>query len=81
MQQTSFCTSGYVSLKRLITVYGDTQARLAEALSLSRSTLNSKLNKRNGACLTYGEIMKIIGRYRLELTRCADLFFFPSPAE
>ncbi|MBM6680057.1 helix-turn-helix domain-containing protein [Pseudoflavonifractor capillosus] len=62
-------------LKAKMVEYGDTQAKLAEAVGISLSRLNAKLNGTDGAEFTLGEIKKIKKRYGLDATQIERMFF------
>lgn len=54
--------------------YGDTQVKLAEAMGISFSRLNAKINQR-GADFTLLEVNFIIDRYHMNKTEAAKCFF------
>lgn len=62
-------------LKAKMVEYGDTQAKLAEAVGISLSRLNAKLNGTDGAEFTLGEIKKIKKRYGLDAAQIERIFF------
>lgn len=53
---------------------GDTQEKLAEAIGISLSNLNAKLNE-NGTTFRLGEIDQIRARYHLSPQETMDIFF------
>lgn len=53
----------------------DTQAKLAEAMGLSLSRFNAKINEREGAAFTQTEMAFIIKRYRLTSEDAMEIFF------
>lgn len=55
--------------------YGDNQSTLAEAMGLSRTRLNSKINEKYGATFTQIEIKFIKDRYGLSAQRMEEIFF------
>lgn len=55
--------------------YGDTQETLANAMGLSVSRLNAKINERDGASFDQKEIQFIIERYSLTRDEAMDIFF------
>lgn len=55
--------------------FGDNNATLAEALSLSPQRLSAKINETNGAEFTANEIKIIIKRYSLTADEVMDIFF------
>ncbi|MBQ0079725.1 MAG: hypothetical protein KBS66_07550 [Eubacterium sp.] len=55
--------------------HGDTQKSLADALGLSLSRLNAKINARDGADFTQTEMQCIIDRYKLGPMDTAEIFF------
>ena len=60
-----------------IVKHNETQMAVAEALGLSPSRFNAKINKREGAEFTQGEIQIIIDRYRLTPEDVSAIFFCP----
>lgn len=62
-------------LKAEMIRYGDTQSTLAEAMGISRTRFNTKLNERRGASFTQPEIAFIRMRYRLNAQRLVAIFF------
>lgn len=61
-------------LKAKMILYGDTGNDLAKYLSISRTTLSSKMNN-NGSEFTQGEILKIKERYDLTGSEIDEIFF------
>lgn len=59
----------------------DTQNKLAEAMGLSLSRLNAKINERGGAAFTQSEIAFIIQRYRLSNDEAMEIFFAPKVSQ
>lgn len=62
-------------LKAKMTVFGDTQLSLANALGISGSRLNSKINETDGAQFTMSEMQTIVGRYHLTEADIKLIFF------
>ena len=62
-------------LQSLLAKYGDTQQTLANLLGLSLSRTNAKINSKDGAEFTQGEINVIKKLYRLTLQELNDIFF------
>ncbi len=54
---------------------GDTQEELAEAMGLSLSRLNAKINRRNGAMFNQAEIDFIFRRYKFTPNEIVNIFF------
>lgn len=61
-------------LKGIITMKDGCQAVLAEAMGLSLSRLNAKINETN-AEFTQSEIAFIRDRYNLDKSQVSDIFF------
>lgn len=61
-------------LKGIITMNDGSQAILADAMGLSLSRLNAKINETN-AEFTQSEIAFIRDRYRLTKSQVSDIFF------
>lgn len=61
-------------LKSKMILNGDTGSDLAEYLSISRTTLSSKMNN-NGSEFTQGEILKIKEKYKLTGKEIDEIFF------
>ena len=57
---------------------GDTQQKLAEAIGISRITLNNKINERKGAVFTAPEIAIIKKRYSMRPEDVELIFFSKS---
>lgn len=53
---------------------GDTQAMLADAMGLSLSRFNAKLNERDGAAFTQTEMNFIIHRYDIDGDMAMQIF-------
>lgn len=62
-------------LKGLIIAKDKKQLVLAEAMGLSLSRLNAKINETSGAEFTQSEIAFIRDRYKLSNTQVNDIFF------
>lgn len=62
-------------LKSYMAKAGDTQADLAEAIGMSLSRLNAKINETAGAEFTQSEISFISKRYRLSGREIIACFF------
>lgn len=62
-------------LKALMVMNHDTQSMLAEALGITRESLNQKINEVKGRCFDKREIQEIIRRYRLTQEETAEIFF------
>lgn len=56
-------------------LFGDTQESLAEALSLSLSRLNAKINETDGAEFKQSEIKFFIDRWHLTAEEVYMIFF------
>ena len=56
-------------------LYGDTNAVLAKAISLSPQRLSAKINETGGAEFTQSEISNIRERYRMTDQETAEIFF------
>ena len=61
-------------LKSFMVLNGDTQERLADALGISLSNLNAKMNSK-GASFRQTEIMEIKERYKLTADDVDGIFF------
>ena len=61
-------------LKAVIKKHGETQADLAEALGLSLSNLNDKINAKS-ASFRQSEIIAIKERYKLTAKEVDEIFF------
>lgn len=55
--------------------YGDTQESLADALGITRATLNNKIHGRNGSSFNQPEIATIRARYSLKAEEVESIFF------
>ena len=62
-------------LESVMKRYGDTQETLAEALGLSRTRLNCKMNERYNATFNQPEIKRIKQRYNLSAKEVENIFF------
>ena len=62
-------------LKSHMAKRGDTQLTLAEAMGLSLSRLNAKINETGGAEFTQTEIAFISNRYKLSGSEIMKIFF------
>lgn len=61
-------------LRSIMIKNGDTQAALAEAMGISLSRLNAKINN-NGAEFKQAEILFIKKRYKLTAKEVNEIFF------
>ena len=66
-------------LEAKMKIFGDTQCTLAEALEISLSTLNCKLNGKSE--FAQSEILKIKERYNLTDKEVIEIFFSPCVSE
>ena len=55
--------------------YSDTQETLADAMGLSLSRFNAKVNERDGAAFNQNEMRFIIDRYSLSQDDAMSIFF------
>lgn len=62
-------------LRSYMAGYGDTQAKLADAMGISLSRLNAKINGANGAEFVQSEIQFIANRYHMKAKDVAAVFF------
>jgi DNA-binding transcriptional regulator YiaG len=62
-------------MKSIMVLHGDTSAVLAGAIGVSPQTFSAKINERNGAEFTQGEISKIRERYNLSPEEIDSIFF------
>lgn len=62
-------------LKSYIVRYDGTQQKLADAMGLSLSRLNAKINGTNHADFTQTEVSFIRNRYKLSNKDVCDIFF------
>lgn len=62
-------------LKSAMAKYGDTQTALANAMGISLSRLNAKINETNGASFWQTEIAFIQLRYNLNAKQLKEIFF------
>lgn len=63
------------ALKAKMVLHGDTGATLSEALGISRQTFSAKINEKDGAEFTQGEISIIKTRYSLTPDEISNIFF------
>lgn len=63
-------------LRSKMVLFDDTNNSLAEALGISAQRLSEKINERNGAQFTQGEIEIIRNRYSLNSQEVIDIFFY-----
>ena len=62
-------------LKGVMVAHGDRQSDLAEAIGVSPSCLNHKINGKNGKEFRESEIKKIADRYDMSPTEVFEIFF------
>ena len=62
-------------LRSKMVLFGDTNETLATALGISPQRLSAKINAKDGAEFTQGEINVIKKLYRLTLQELNDIFF------
>lgn len=62
-------------LKYEMDKFGDNQSTLADAMGLSRTRLNYKINEKYGAVFTQPELKFIKDRYKLSAQRMEEIFF------
>ena len=62
-------------LKSYIVRFDGTQEKLAEAMSISLSRLNAKINGTGGPDFSHGQIAFIKSRYKLSNREVCDIFF------
>lgn len=55
--------------------YSETQGALANAMGISLSRLNAKINETRGAAFTQSEIAFIVNRYGLSNDDACNIFF------
>ena len=67
-------------LKGLIKIHDGSQSVLADAMGLSLSRLNAKINETD-AEFTQSEIVFIRDRYHLTTSEVTDIFFSPEVSE
>jgi len=67
-------------LKGLIKIHDGKQSVLADAMGLSLSRLNAKINETD-AEFTQSEIVFIRDRYKLSTSEVTDIFFSPEVSE
>lgn len=63
------------ALNAKMVLHGDTGETLSEALGISRQTFSAKINEKNGAEFTQGEISVIKTRYSLTPEEVDSIFF------
>ncbi len=63
------------ALESIMKLYGDTGGALAKYIGVARSTFSAKINEKNGAEFTQGEIMAIKNRYNLSAEQIETIFF------
>lgn len=66
---------GRLRLKAKIAEFGETQADLADAIGISRSRFNAKLNCKNGAEFNQGEIAAVKSHFSLTAEEVDSIFF------
>lgn len=64
-----------VELEVVMKRYGDTQGSLAEAIGISRGSLNSKINETKNAVFNQPEMAAIRKRYHLNSEDFERIFF------
>ena len=64
-----------LKLKSVMVLNGDTARSLSEFLGLSYQRFSAKINEKNGAEFTQGEIEKIRTKYSLSANDLSDIFF------
>lgn len=64
-------------LNSFMAKHSDTQETLADAMGLSLSRFNAKVNERDGAAFTQNEMQFIIDRYSLSNDDAINIFFSP----
>ena len=62
-------------LRAYMAEHGDTQAQLAEAMGISLSRLNAKINGTRGAEFSQSEIQFIANRYQMKAKEVSAVFF------
>lgn len=62
-------------LESIMKLHGDTGATLAKYLGIARPTFSAKINEKNGAEFTQGEISLIRKKYSLEPDDVVSIFF------
>lgn len=62
-------------MRSIMVLHGDTNAVLASVVGVSPQTFSVKINERNGAEFTQGEMSKIKERYNLSPEEMDDIFF------
>lgn len=62
-------------------LFGDTQDTLSDALGISRTRTNEKINEKDGAEFTMSEITIMRNRYRLSPEEVDHIFFSKNDTE
>ena len=62
-------------LESVMKIHGDTGTSLAVYLGMARTTFSAKINERNGAEFTQGEISAIKEKYKLTPEDIVNIFF------
>ncbi len=62
-------------LRAYMAEHGDTQTQLAEAMGISLSRLNAKINGTRGAEFSQSEIQFIANRYQMKAKEVSAVFF------
>lgn len=62
-------------LRSHMALEGDTQQTLADAIDMSRSRLNAKINGTGGADFSLREMRRVADRYGLSAEEAGQLFF------
>ena len=62
-------------LEAMMKRHGDNGGILADYLGIARSTFSAKINEKNGAEFTQGEIMRIKTKYALTADEIDTIFF------
>ncbi len=64
-----------LSLESIMKKFGDTQSSLAEYLGITRTSINKKINEKNGSSFTQPEMKAIIDKYSLSADDINEIFF------
>ena len=64
-----------LKLKSIMVLHGDTAKSLSEHLGVSYQRFSAKINEKDGAEFTQGEIEKIRTKYSLNATELEGIFF------
>lgn len=64
-----------LKLESIMKLKGHTGQYVADKLGISRSTFSAKLNEKNGAEFTQGEITKLKNEYELTPQEIDEIFF------